>query len=713
MRRSPRSLLTTLLLATALALGAGPRGAFAQTPPPRPELPVALIADSVDYDSRTGRVTASGGVEIYYGERTLTADRIVYDSQTGRISAEGNIVLRDPSGATVFADMAELDEELRDGLVRGARSVMGENIRLSAVEARRIDDRFNALSKAVYSPCKVCANDPTPLWRIRARRVIHDEVEKTIHYEDATLDVLGVPVIWLPFFSHPDPTVDRASGFLVPEIRQSTVYGWGLQAPYYWAIDDYSDATFDPLFTTDDGIVLGGEYRRAFSSGTFSVAGSGTRNDYQGSQEFHGHLQGSGLFEIADGYRWGFDGRITTDNGYLRRFDISDDDRLTSELFLRRYQPQGYFDLTAVYFQSLRDNEPSGTIPVAVPDFQFRREVPELALGGDVGFFASSEVLIRGEGLDSSRFSAGVDWERQRVLPSGLALRGFASVRGDLFMVDDFSGVGSATEPRLAPLAGVEARFPLINSGSGGVAHVLEPIIQAIAAPYGGNGSDIPNEDSQVNEFDETNLFDLSHFSGVDGFEEGPRLNLGLRYERIAPDGLRLDGTVGRVLRLRAADEFSPGSGLDGTTSDWVGAWSVAFDPYVTVRQRMRIEDDLSITRNEIAADLTLGRVALSAEYTFLDADPAIEVPEDREELTGRASIALDRNWTLSGRTRRDIEQGEFVEIGGGLAYANECCEIDLFVKKRFTESDNAPASTSVGVQVRLFTLGNQNTATE
>jgi LPS-assembly protein len=486
-----------------------------------------------------------------------------------------------------------------------------------------------------------------------------------------------------------------------------------VRAPYYWVLDDHADVTFDPFLTTNDGLVLGGQYRRAFSTGRFSIGGSATRADYTGKEAFHGHLVGEGAFDLAHGYRWGFDGEITTDNGYLRRYDFSDDDRLTSELYLRRYRTQGYFDLTAVYFQSLRDDEPSGTIPTAVPAFDYRHELPEAALGGDLGFFASSEVLIRGEGRDVSRFSIGADWDRQTVLPSGLVLRGFASVRGDLFVVDDFGGVGSATEPRLAPLAGVEARFPLISEGFWGGTHVLEPIVQAIAAPYGGNGDGIANEDSLVNEFDETNLFDLSHFSGVDGFEEGPRFNLGLRYERVAVDGLRLDASVGRVLRFRTADEFSPGSGLSGKTSDWVGAWAVGFDPYVTVRQRMRIADDLSVTRNEFATDLNLGPVGLSAGYTFLAADPTIEVPDDREELSGRAALALDSNWTLSGEARRDLRNDRFVEFGGGLAFANECCEIDLFVKKRFTESDDAPAATSVGVQVRLFTLGSQPAATE
>jgi LPS-assembly protein len=706
---APLTVLSAGILAGLLIAS----GALAQIPPKKPDIPVALFADAVEYDTTTGQVTATGNVEIYYGERTLTADRIVYDNNTGRIGAEGNIVLRDASGATVFADFADLDAELRDGLVRGARSVLGENIKLSAAEAHRIDARFNTLTKAVYSPCKVCADDPVPLWRIRARRVIHDEVEKVIHYEDATLDVLGVPIVWLPWFSHPDPTVARASGFLVPEFRQSSVYGFGARVPYYWVIDDYSDMTFNPLITTNDGVIGVLEYRRNFEAGLFEIVGSLTRNDYEGSDEFHGHIEARGLFDLDEGFRWGFDGIAVTDDGFLRRFDFSDDDRLTSELFLRRYRDNGFIDTTAVYFQSLRDDESEGQIPIALPDFDARHEMPGQFLGGDLGVFASSAVLLRGKGVDDGRVSIGADWERQQILPSGLSLRGFAEVRGDIFVKDDFAGVDSATDFRFSPLAGVEARFPLIHEESSGVAHVLEPIAQAIIAPYGVNQSSITNEDSQVTEFDETNLFDTSHFTGFDAFEEGPRLNLGLRYERISPSGLNFDASAGRVLRFRGADEFSNGSGLRDAASDWVGAWSASYDPYVTVRQRLRIRDDFTITRNEIGAELTFGRYELSAGYIFLEDDPAIDAPDDREELTGRASIKIDRNWSISGDARRDIENDDFVEIGGVLTYANECCQVDFFVKRDFRESDDAPDSTSVGVQVRLFTLGNQDNSAQ
>lgn len=712
------------LLAAAVSAQAGP--AAAQLPPERPErteaariaseipplkpdLPVALIADNVEYDTDTGRVIASGNVEIYYGQRTLTADRIVYDSRAEQITAEGRIVMRDPSGVTVFADFAELGTDLREGLVRGARAVMGENIRLSAVEARRGQGRYNTLSKAVYSPCKVCSNDPTPLWRIRARRVIHDQEERRIHYEDATLDVFGVPVLWLPWISHPDFTVDRASGFLVPEIRQSSTYGFGVQVPYYWVIDDQSDATFTPFLTTGDGPIGIVEYRRAFATGELRVEGSATYGDYTGSDRFHGHIEGQGAFELPEDFRWGFDAIAVTDDGYLSRFDFSDDDRLTSELWLRRYRRDGFVDLTGVYFRSLRDDEPADEIPLVLPDFDARYEVPGDWLGGGLGLFASSAVLLREQGLDANRISLGADWERQEVLPSGLVLRGFAEVRGDLFVSDDFGAINEATEFRLAPLAGAEARFPLIAESAGGTSHVLEPIAQAILAPYGLNPDEIPNEDSTVVEFDETNLFDTSRFPGFDAVEEGPRLNLGLRYELSRPDGIGFDATLGRVLRPEGLEEFSAGSGLRDAASDWVGAWALRFPPYATLRHRLRIGDGFSVTRNELDADLAYGRAGLDLGYIFLEEDPVIEAPRDREEVVARARLGLDRNWTLTGMVRRDLERDQFVEAGAGLVFECECARVELFVRRRFVDREDAPEDTTVGVQVRLFTLGNND----
>jgi len=704
MRPSPSAVLAACLALCLLLLAAR---ATAQDLEVDAEQPVALVADSLDYDSETGILTASGNVEVYQGERTLTADRIVYDSRAERISAEGEIVLRDATGATVYADMAELDTDLRDGLVRGAQSVLREDVKLSAVEARRVEGRYNVLSKAVYSPCRVCEDDPTPLWRIRARRVVHDEAARKIHYENATFEVYGVPVLWAPYFSHPDPTVDRATGFLVPELRSSSNYGFAAKAPFYWAIDPQSDLTLTPFVTTEEGVIGEIAYRHVFESGRMTIAGSIASDERPDGGGLRGHVDTEGRFGLGGRAAAGWDVRFASDDAYLKFFDFSNEDRLTSEIYAERYGPEWFVDVRGLRFQSLRNDEPAGQIPLAVPVVDARYELGDPWLGGAFGLFASGQGLYRNNGRDTGRVTLGADWAAETVLPMGLALEAFAEVRGDLFLTADSADAPEGAETRLAPLAGVTARYPLIaEEAPDGASHVVEPVAQAIVAPYGGNGPGIPNEDSLITEFDETSLFDRSHFSGYDGVEEGPRLNLGLRYERISDAGLSLDGTIGRVLRLRDADEFSEGSGLDGAVSDWVGGWSAGFDPHVTVRQRFRIEDDGEVTRNNVALALGYAPVSLRGEYIFLEADPRIDATQAREEVSGRLGFRLDENWSLSGNLRRDLKEGEFVNVGAGVRFANECCAISAFIRRRFTDRDDVPSDTSFGLKIDLYTLG-------
>lgn len=672
---------------------------------PPADQPVALIADEIDFDSNTGRVTASGSVEVYYGDRTLTADKIIYDDNTGRVEAIGDIVLRDPNGTTVFADTADLDADLKDGLVTGARSILDKHTRLAAVEARRIDERYNTLSKVVYSPCRVCPDQPNPLWRIRAERVIHDEVEKVIHYENATFDVFGVPIAWLPYFQHPDPTVERSSGLLSPSFHASGGFGYGIKTPYFLTLGDSADLTVTPFLLTEEFPLLELEYRRMFTSGQIRVGGSIGFSNFDGEERVRGHVDAEGLWDIGWDINAGFDINFASDDNFLNFFDLSDDDRLTSEIFLRRYREDGFFDITGVRFQSLRDNEPAGDIPVALPVFDARYDLNEPWLDGTLGIFTSGQILARNNGDDNSRLSFGFDWERQEILPIGLSLSAFAEVRGDIISVIDSDTLEEGTDFRLAPHVGFEARYPLQWVVDDSTSHVIEPIVQGILAPNGGN-DDLPVEDSLVVEFDETNVIDRNRFSGRDSVEEGPRLGLLLRYELINDTGLGFDASAGRVYRFRDQDAFSSGSGLATAESDFVAAWNASYDPYFSLSHRMRFNEDFDITRNEFTGRLNLDPVTLTSSYIFLAADPLIGAVDDREELTGTARLKVTSNWSVSGTMRRDLQFDSFVRVGGQITYTNECCAIEAFARRTFVQTTGVPASTTGGIRVKLLTLG-------
>jgi LPS-assembly protein len=717
---SVRSPAVALALA-ALALAAAAPAQAQTTPGELLEIdrsqPVALVADAIAFDEAARTLTASGDVEVYYGERVLRARAITYDETTGRIAAEGPLTLDDGQGSTLIADAAALDADLRNGVIEGARALIADGAgTMAAVEGRRIDGRYTLLSRTVYSSCEVCAAQPTPVWRIRARRVLHDEVTRDIHYEDAYFDVLGVPVGYLPYFRHPDPSVERRSGFLTPTFQQDDTYGFAARIPYFWAIDPSRDATFTAYPTTRDGFIGETEYRQAFDFGAFSLTGSAGFLDFQDGEgdSLRGHLFGTGRFAV-DAFAFeqyglrpvstlGFDVAVTSDDGYLRRYDFTDDDRLSSELFLQNYGARDFFDVAAVYFQSLRDDEPDGQTPVVLPEFSLRRGLDDPLAGGEIGLFASGLGLARSDGRDVARLSVGVDWERRWVLDFGATLRGFAVGRADLYQVDDDPDLDGSTT-RLAPQAGLDMRYPLV-AVTETATHFLEPGAQLVIAPNGLENETLPNEDSVLVEFDDTNIFDLNRFSGVDRVEGGARLNMGLRYARAnAMDGVDVDAMVGRVLRLSDQNEFSDRSGLSERFSDWVGAWSVDFGDTFGLTNRVRIDDSFDFARNEIGARVDWGRLEAQASYVFLSEDPAAGADDDREEVAVDADFRIAPQWTVGGFARRDLQEGRFVRTRARVEYRSECASILAYVGRDFTRSEDNPPSTSVGVQLRLFGL--------
>jgi LPS-assembly protein len=719
----------TLVLAALLALGAQRAGAEATAPgiapgtkgaPTEQQLrgPVALVADVVRFDNATRILTAEGNVEVYQGQRTLTADRIEYNSETGRISASGDVTLRSPEGVAMIADMAELDTDLREALVQSARMQLPGGARFAATTAQRIDGRYNVLGRAVFSPCSVCAADPVPLWRIRARRIVHDELDKVVHYEDATFDILGVPVVWLPYFRHADPSVARASGFLFPEYLQSSTFGHAVKTPVHWVIDDASDATFTPFVTSDDGPIFEGEYRRTFDTGAMTLAGSVSWNDYDGDERLRGHIDSAGLWTLGkigglDGWKGGFDIEIASDDSYLRRYEFTEADRLTSEAFLRQSDRSGFLEFSTIRFQSLRDDEPFGNIPVVLPSFEGRRRVDDNLFGGILSADTAGYGLVRAGGQDTAHLGFGLDWERSWTLPVGLVLRAVGEAQADAWRVND--GGGSDDDDsvfRFHPQAAIEARYPmfrrdddgvLAGAMGGGVTHVIEPIVQVIAAPYHG-GTAAPDEDSVLTEFDETNLFSLRRHSGWDGVEEGSRMNIGLRYAMTGDNGADFSATVGRVYRARAIDSFGASAGLNGRESAFVGAWSLTVPEIGRITHRMRVSDGFDVTRNEIYAEFDWRDVNFLGSYVYLTADEAAAT--DTHEAALEARYSFTPNWSAGADLRRDVEADSWTRTGGLLRYSNECVDLELYAGRRFTRTEDVPASTYAGVRVRLWALG-------
>jgi len=224
--------------------------------------PISLVADSVQFDPKTGVLIATGNVQVFRGTQVLATQRVVYDQRNKRLSVPGPLTLTDGADIVTRAQGAELDSDMRNGLIKGAELLIQQQLQLVSHQMHRQDGKFKVLDKVVATGCHICAKNPIPFWQIRARRVIHDEEARRLYFENATVDLLGIPVFYAPNLRVPDPSVRRATGFLVPKVSTSNTLGYGIEVPYYWTLGDHADLTLTTRAFTKGSFLLNPIYRR-------------------------------------------------------------------------------------------------------------------------------------------------------------------------------------------------------------------------------------------------------------------------------------------------------------------------------------------------------------------------------------------------------------------------------------------------------------------
>jgi LPS-assembly protein len=705
-RLLPRFLAAAGIVAAALLL---PGLAHAQAAGTE-EAPVLLRADSMSYDRELGVVTASGHVEVSRDNQVLLTDHLVYNQRDDILTATGNVSLLEGEGDVFFAEYVELTGDLKNGIVRDIRIILADGARIAANGGKRTDGVVHEMSKGVYSACYLCADDPTrpPLWQVKAIKLTQDNQTHDVSYEDAWLEIKGVPVAYTPYFSHPDPTVKKRSGFLPPSMGGSSDLGFIVQVPYFFNISPSEDLTVTPIMTSDEGPALVGDYRRHLQKGRFDATASITQDS---EDDIRGHIDSEGRFDINNTWRWGFDAQRSTDDTYLRRYNFESPQSLTSRLYTEAFRRRNYFSANAYAFQGLQANDDPGTTPLVLPMLDYRHVGEPGKFGGRTRMDVNLLSLARSDGTDTRRFSVDAGYDIPYTGPLGDVYTLSTSLRGDIYQVNDLErGDGEDTyngiTERLIPEIALNWRYPFVRS-EGRILQVFEPITSVIVSPYGGNPNTIPNEDSQEIEFDDTNLFNSSRFSGLDRVESGPRVNYGARWAAYGARGGYTSVLVGQSYRLKEDDTFAEGSGLEDNLSDIVARAQVSPNQYLDLVYRTRLDkEDFTPRRNEATISTGPRALRLSAGYVFFDRQQESEFTTSREEWRSTVTAQINRYWRSQTSVVYDAEAKESRSYDLSLIYEDECLIFDTRLARSFYSDRDLVPSDSIIFRVMFKTLG-------
>ena len=671
--------------------------------------PAVLVADRVWLEGKT-RLIASGNVEALYGEVRIKARQITYDRTSDRLVIEGPITITQGDDVLVLADAAEMDPAWRNGLLTGARLVLNQQVQLAAHQLSRVNGRYSQLYKAAVTSCRVCDTARPPLWQIRARRVIHDQLERQLYFEQAQFRVMDVPIFYLPRLRLPDPTLARATGFLIPKIAGNSQLGTGIKTPYFIRLGDHRDLTLTPYLAANTR-TLELRYRQAFHSGRAQFTGA-LSQDSLTSRDMRGYLFGHGLFNLRRDFKLSFDLELASDKTYLVDYGYSKKDRLDSEIAITRVRRDEYIRGALINYKTLRVGEDSSTMPAIIGDFTYERRLFPKRIGGELRLSAGlhshlrySDVAIDGpdadsvvDGRDVTRLGAEAMWLRNWTFGPGLRAGVRLGVAVDQFFTgDDLSRPDSAAQ--VTPMAAVSLRWPWRKVASNGAVHVFEPMAQL--GWTGGSALNVANDESTRVEFDEGNLLALSRFPAADRRERGLVLSYGLNWTRFSPSGVQSSLTLGRITRRTEDANFTTTSGLRGITSDLLVAGQVKSRNGLSLTGRALIDANFNLAKTEARAGWQTPRFAFGASYVWLGADAAEDRPSTVSEWSLDGLYRFDRHWTGSANVRYDVVSNKAAEAGLGVQYRNECVEIDLSVSRRFTSSVILTPSTDFS-----FTIG-------
>lgn len=714
-----------------------PKPLVVQAPLPQPQpqslnadpnaTPIDLRADHLSHDDQTGIVTASGDVMIVQADRILRADVITYDLNAGVATAAGNVVLNEPSGDIYLSDSVTLSNEMRDGFVEAAQGYLADGSRFWAERVEHKDAEETSLFKARYTACDVVCTDGSekaPAWQIKARNVTHDKVEKTIAYEDATFEAFGVPVGYFPYFSHPDGTIRSKSGFLSPSLGFDSDLGAYVENQYYWAIADDRDATIGLVAMTEENPMVTAEYRQQFDDAALRLNGSLTSSDRPDisnglsakiDDEIRGHLFGRARWDINSKWRAGMDVEYSSDDQYLRQYNITNEDVLQSQLYAERFSGRNYGVARLLKFQDVRvranqEDQPT-VLPEIIVDFVGEPDSVPI-IGGNWRAGGSILGLYRdGADQDVARSTVNVGWGRRLISDYGLVYDLDANARGDVYNVGDapaLSSVESGTVTRGFGNFHAEASYPMQKQYEKFQVRIAP--LTSLTLSTNADNDDIPNEDSQDVQIDPSNLFNSSRFPGFDRVEDQSRLTYGMRSGLYGYDGSYINVFAGQSFGFDDEDNpFPAGSGLDEQDSDYVGEIAAQYKDSLSLNYRFQLDNEkLSPARQEVDFYGGNDRVSVNARYLFAKALAGTDINESREQLDIAGGYYFSPRWRGRAGGIYDFGESEegLREAFVGVDYLGQCLSFSLTGERELVDDATGDGGTEILFRIGLKNLG-------
>ena len=711
-----------------------------------------LFTDKAVYDKsnniittyKNSKLSLEGGYElntniIYYrtNEKILSSDmnstfldtdnnRVIvdmfqYEIDKNLFSSVGKIKVTDSQKNKYFFKEIYIDTKKKEMIGSEVSALLdNENFGLNKDNEPRfvanditISKNKSNISKGVFTVCKNRGEDKCPPWSLRAKKIIHDKTKKTIYYDHAVLKFYELPLFYFPKFFHPDPTVKRKSGFLVPTFTNSTTVGAGISLPYFWAISKDKDMTFTTKTYNNENILLLNEYRQAFRNGFLTLDTSytegyknitskktkGSRNHIFADLKLDLGKFKSYISELS------FKMQRTSNDTYFRVHNINtelvdySDTDLENEIKYNFRKNNLFLDVSAHVFENLRTDKTSDKYEYVLPNIMFGNTFFTKKFGS-INFSSNAEH----KNFDTNKYTTILTNDFIWNPVNTITKKGFVNtLEGMLRNVNykakkttDYKTDNSVNE--LSGVIGYRSSLPLKKVDQN-ISKIFSPNFMLRYAP--GHMRDIRGEDLNLRY---TNLYSLNKTSEI---EEGISAILGFDYkinekDKDGSDKEKMSFSLGQIFNRTENRDRPSKSSLDQKSSDLVGQFNYNFSEIGQIGYKFSLDHNYeNLNYNEVSTTLNFGKVGFNIDYL----EERNHVGNEHYINSG-ISLALNDNNKLSFETKKNFKTDSTELYDISYQYKIDCLTAGVVFRREFYRDNDLEEKDTLMFKITFVPFG-------
>ena len=577
------------------------------------------------------------------------------------------------------------------------------------------DENITIISKGIFTSCK--KNDTCPPWSIQSDIIKHDKIKKTLNYKNAVLKIYDFPVLYLPKFFHPDPSVKRQSGLLQPEINDSNVLGSSLTLPYFKVISENKDLTLTPIWFDTDTLMSSLEYRQENKNSNF-LSDFAFVNNYQSYttkktntlshlflkynldlslENFNSSDLNISINKVSnDSYLNVFDQYITKSK--LRPGNFSE---LTNNVVLNLDHENYNFETGVISYESLGTKKQSDRYQYVLPYYSFDKNISQNYFSGNVSFGSSGNNVLNNTNKLETNIINNITYNSLDFISNF----GFKNNFG--INLKNLNSVGkkstkykSSTQSELISLYNMDVSLPLIKESEISK-NLLTPKLS-----FRFNPSDMKNYSTTGRTIDANNVWAINRLGLSDTYESGRSLTLGLNYSNERKDKLNqinnyFEMKLATILRDKEEKFIPNNSTLNRKNSNLFGSVTNKFSENIEIGYNFSLDNDLNtLEYNNIDTTISLNNIV--TKFNFIEENGE---RGDSNIVGGSIAYNLDDKNFFSFETRRNrkLNLTEFYDLV--YQYKNDCLTAGIKYKKTYYSDGDLRPTQNLLFTITLFPL--------